>query len=264
MEKSPEIIAYKIARNLGYGFVFIGIYDVCSGLLMNPYSPLVAFLALFSFFFIFLGLIILLALKKLGEITENFKILRGIRFLGYSLFVIFFVIPPIVSIGGFIYGSYFISSLALFLSIILLLAVSLLSVYYLFMGLKYYGESEGSSVIATGSKLLLFLIILNPAVFFLSIPYYGFETPQPNPLWPIEVALMVIQGVILIVMGKEFLDISYQVKSILEKGELDRIIEEARKYDLRELATISREKNIPFILLASLREGLLLKSGSSA
>jgi len=247
--RDPGFIAYKVTRNLGYGYMLLGIFSLVAGfLLLLIGSSLVFTSLLFTTVILlgFAGLVVFMALYKLGEVTENHKIKSGFKIFGYGLLLAFFG-APITSIVGSV-------SIFLALGIIgLAFIVPLIGWIYVLLGLVEYGKLEGSNYIVRYSFLAMILTIIYPlaTLFIVTFSYQNFA---PLIVF-IDFTLGLFSLLVSFLLGLEFRKISIKVKKAIDTLDISELKKEIEEVPLENLVNISRSRDIPYILLASIRTG---------
>ena len=272
MKKVGEfVLPLKIARRLSYGFLTLGVTGLVASILIFSlyiyyysgfyisYESSIFINAIISasvFILVVSDLVVLYATYKLGEVTENKKILDGIKFLGISIALIFFF-APFAGLSSLISPT-FIFVMPPLLGFTFIVAV--ISHLYILWGLMEYGEAEGSGVIVLISKILIVLFLLSPIItLVLSVAFGGvffseFLIVGGGLLSSFSIGIVIL--VLAIFLGWEFGKISEKIDNVVKTVNIEEISEIVKGKSLEDIRDISREKKLPFLLLASLKSRL--------
>lgn len=263
LKKNPGEVAYKVTNTLANGFFALGILGL---IFVTPFlsSSFTFFLygtpygissivGIIMFALAFIILAILYSLYKLGELIDNDKINLGIKIIAGGFALIFFMTPiGVLGYSDLVY-------IGVFITLILAVFLFVIGNFLLFMGLREYGIIEGSKTIANFSLVLAILSIIEIPLSFVStsvnmglnLLYIGIYMFLIGVIFNFTLILAFIA---FIAIGLEFDKISKKVKMII-KEKLSEIKSETDGKNINELKQISKDKGIPFILLASLRLG---------
>ena len=257
----PGYTAYKIASNLGNGYITLGSLNLITMIMFilsasrdSIFFFLIPLGAALLYILSFVYLIILYAIKKLSEVTGNKELRTGINFVAISLVIIFFGIP-LISYSAYISPilSLIVVGLLFFVAFLFLLGH-----YYLFYGLGEYGKIERSPNIVKASMFIVLLLVVEfmvfVPIFFISISFEGVvDFELYYGLSFIATVIGLIESILLIILGREFDRIANKIKTIVLTKNLKELKESVKGKSIEEIIKISRESEVPFVLLASLR-----------